>query len=163
MKIRHLFRSWGACKAPVRQPTRAKARPVPLGLEALEDRMVPAAVPTFPFSTSTLIAASLNAGAAGSQNGNASISPLANSAVFALGALSGNLAQEATFLASMVASTVPGGSVPAIVGGNPALIQGFAFDLLLAELNGFGGLGGDVATSLNSTFGAGMNFSTGNS
>jgi hypothetical protein len=159
MKIRRLFRSRRACKNSVRRPTKAKARPAPLGIETLEDRTVPDAVPSFPIPTSTLLAASLNAAANGSLNGNSSISPLANSAVFDLGALASNLAMEATFLSNFAG----GQSVPPIFGSNPSLQLDFAFALFTQMLNSMGGVGSDVASNLGSTFGAGMNFSSGNS
>jgi hypothetical protein len=134
-----------------------------LGIEILEDRTVPDAVPSFPFSTPTLIAASLNAGANVSMNGNSLMTALANSVVFDLGALTSSLAQEATFLNSIAASSLPGGlSVPPILGSNPTLMLNSSFALFQSWLNSFGGPASDVASTLNDTFGAGMGFSSGN-
>jgi hypothetical protein len=133
-----------------------------LCIETLEDRTVPDAVPSFPFSTSTLLAASLNAGANASPNGNPMVT-LANSAVFDLGALTGNLAQQATFLASIAASNLPGGQSTPPPFGNPALLFDASFILFTQMLNSIGGPATDVASTLGSTFGAGMGLSSGNS
>jgi hypothetical protein len=135
-----------------------------LGIETLEDRIVPDAVPSFPFLPPTLPAASLSASVNSSLNGNFSMAS-ANSTVFDLGALSSSLAQAATFLANMtVASTLPGGmSVPPILGSNPSLQLDFAFALFLQELNMIGGVGSGVASNLSGTFGSGMGLPPGNS